>query len=106
MPFKHIDGQRQLTQVGVLNVLAAGLVDDQPACRSTEKSPRLADTDQRIARAENPQEGVLGRVGGVLRAAQLAAQPTEQPAVVLAVQFMNRSLESRLDGGHEHTWDM
>ncbi|MNE58600.1 hypothetical protein D3C80_1536410 [compost metagenome] len=76
-------------QVGALQFLAAPVVDHQAARDGAQEGARGAQLQQ-VGAQQHTQEGVLREVGGIGGVAQLAAQPTVQPAMVLAIE--------RLDG--------
>lgn len=85
-------GHRHLGQglaVGPLQLLATPVIDHQPTGHGAQEGARCVQL-QCLALAQQAQEGVLRQVGGIRRVAQLAAQPGLQPAVVLAVQRLDR----------------
>ncbi len=77
--------QSQLLQVGALQATAAPQVTQQMARHGGQEGPGLLQLWQ-LLRAQSAHERVLGQVGGILRAVQLAIQPAAQPAVVVAVE--------------------
>ena len=75
--FEGFGGQGQFLQIGVFYLFAAHLIDDEPACCSAQKGPGLAQGGDRLAGIEDSGEGVLGQIGGIVRATEFSAQPAK-----------------------------
>lgn len=83
--FRHL---RQGVEVSALKVLAAVVVEQHALGDGGEECPRL-DDGRRFASGQDPDKGVLRQVGGVVRAAKLASQPTGEPVVMGVVETFN-----------------
>lgn len=81
-------------EVGAFQFLAAEVVAQHALGHGGEEGPGL-DQLRRLAGLEQAQVGVLGQVGGALRAAQASSQPSGQPTVMGVVETF--------DGGREGT---
>ncbi|MCY1177225.1 hypothetical protein D9M73_175250 [compost metagenome] len=77
--------QRHAAQGFLLHAAPVVVVDQQAVGRHQQVGARFLQLRQVIL-AEQPGEGVVGGVRRVVRAAELLAQPAEQPAVVAAVE--------------------
>ncbi len=86
-------------QVGALDVLAAVVVAQHAAGDGGEEGARFVDA-RGLARNQDLDEGVLGQVGGVLRAAEAAPQPAREPVVVVAVEGMQRGRVGEVGARH------
>ncbi|MPN42739.1 hypothetical protein SDC9_190296 [bioreactor metagenome] len=64
------------------------MVDEQAAGDGRQVGARFAQ-QLRFRLGEQADEGVLGEIGGLLRAAQLLSQPGMQPAMVIEVKLGN-----------------
>ncbi|MOA10817.1 hypothetical protein D3C78_1307230 [compost metagenome] len=75
----------ELFPIGLLEPLAAAVVDQQPPGHRREKRAGLTGRDIGTG-GEQADEGVLSDVRRVVRTLQATAQPAEQPLMVSLVQ--------------------
>ena len=96
----------QRFQIGTLQILTAVVIEQHTLGDCSEKGAGLADGSD-FTRTQQAHEGVLGKVGGIVRTAQAAAQPFGQPAAMNEVEALDRLRGRGSHSGHrEHSGAM
>ncbi|MNL37719.1 hypothetical protein D3C87_1598790 [compost metagenome] len=88
-------------QVGLAHGAAAPVVHQQALGDMGDQGARLLAQHRALAAGHQAHEGVLCQVGRIAGVADLAAQPSPQPAVMVAVQGFDRGEGERVGRGQD-----